>query len=470
MTRREARAVYRLFLVFAGFCAVTVGAAAYWQVVRGPALREDPRNPRLRLSAGLRRGGILSSDGEVLAESVTGPEGVRRQYAGPPGLSATVGYVSPRLGASGLEAAYDAHLRGGTAEAWFARVLGWRHGRGGVAPPDLYLTVESRVQRAAEKAMAGHRGAVVALDPRTGRVLALVSLPGFAPDRVDAEWGALRRRADTPLVNRAVAGLYPPGSAFKPAVALAALEAGKTRPEEIFVCTGRRTVKGQTITDLGGAVHGRVNLAQAMAVSCNYVFSGLAMRLEPGSLAEAAERFGLLAAPDVGLGGVTGRFPDPGRLSREDLAELGIGQGSLLVTPFALARFAALLATGGRSVQPYLVEGLGFPGGRPVSLGRRALTGGRQVVQAQAVAGVNRMLAGVVAQGTGWRAQVAGAEVAGKTGSAENPHGEPHAVFLGFAPVREAVVAVAVVVENGGLGGKVAAPVAQEVIAAALGR
>ncbi|MDI6871343.1 MAG: penicillin-binding transpeptidase domain-containing protein [Bacillota bacterium] len=399
-----------------------------------------------------------------------GGERYRREYRGPAGLAATIGYLSPRYGASGLEAAYDALLRGTTVESWAARLLA--AGRGGRAGglPDLRTTFRLRVQQAAEQAMDGRRGAVVALDPRTGEVLALVSLPGFAPDRVDRDWETLRQRPDSPLLNRALAGLYPPGSAFKPAVALAALEAGETRPGEPFVCPGRRTVRGQTIADLGSVAHGPLDLSRAMVVSCNYVFSGLAMRLDPAWLAQQTGRFGLLAPAGLGLPERAGHFPDPARLEPADLAELGIGQGSLLLTPFALARFVAMLANGGRLVEPRLVRGVGLPGAGMVALGAGRAPRPRRVADPESVAAVNRMLERVVAEGTGGRARLAGVKVAGKTGSAENPHGAPHAWFIGFAPADAPVVAVAVVVENGGLGGEVAAPVAREVIAAALGR
>ncbi|HHW14200.1 MAG TPA: hypothetical protein GXX28_04605, partial [Firmicutes bacterium] len=365
------------------------------------------------------------------------------------------------------EAAWDAHLRGASPESWIARLqaLGFRRSRPGL--PDLRTTIRGGVQRAAEEAMAGRRGAVVALDPQTGAVLALVSVPGFRPDRVDEEWKSLRTRPDSPLLNRAVAGLYPPGSAFKPVVVLAALEAGAVRRDEVFVCRGRRTVRGQTISDFGGAVHGQLDLAQALAVSCNYVFSGLAMRLSPEGLARRTAAWGLWEPAGLGLAEARGRFPELPAGDRTALAEVGIGQGSLLVTPFALARFAALLATGGRMVEPYLVEGLAVPGGPEVRLA--PFPGPRPAAAAPgAVAAVNRLLAEAVARGTGWRASVAGVRVAGKTGSAENPHGPAHAWFMGFAPAEAPRVAVAVVVENGGLGGRVAAPVARRVIEAAL--
>jgi peptidoglycan glycosyltransferase len=438
-------------------------------VIAGPTLREDPRNRRLQLRAGLPRGGIRFADGEVLVRSVAvGGGRYRREYRGPAGLATTVGYLSSRLGASGLEAAYDAHLRGATVESWLARLPPADGRRPGATPPDLWTTLQSRVQEAAERSMAGRRGAVVALDPKTGEVLALVSLPGWAADRVDEEWESLRRRPDSPLLHRALSGLYPPGSAFKPAVALAAMEGGRTRPEERFVCLGRRIVRGQTISDLGGAVHGPLDLARAMEVSCNYVFSGLAMRLEPAELARRVARYGLLDPARVGLPAAVGHFPDPARLTREDLAEVGIGQGSLLFTPLALARLAALLANGGNTVEPHLVRGLGFPGRGTVSLGAGRTPRQRAAARPAAVAAVNRLLERAVAGGTGWRAGLAAVRVAGKTGSAENPHGDPHAWFVGFAPVEDPAVAVAVVVENGGLGGTVAAPVAREVIAAAL--
>lgn len=446
------------------------GAAAYWQVVRGPALGEDERNPRLGLSAGLARGGIVSADGEVLARSVPMGGGLyRREYLGSEGLGAAVGYVSGRYGASGLEAAWDAHLRGTSVESWLARLAGQSWGRSRPGLPELRTTIRSRVQRAAEEAMAGRRGAVVALNPQTGAVLALVSLPGFRPDRVDSEWKSLRTRPDSPLLNRGVAGLYPPGSAFKPVVALAALEAGAVRRNEVFFCRGRRTVRGQTISDLGGAVHGRLDLAQAMAVSCNYVFSGLAMRLSPTDFARRTEAWGLWSPAGLRLQEARGHFPALAAGDRSAMAEVGIGQGSLLVTPMALARFAALLATGGRRIEPYLVESLALPGGPEVRLAPFRKKSGR-VADPSMVAEVNRLLTQVVERGTGWRAGVAGAKVAGKTGSAENPHGPAHAWFMGFAPVGEPQVAVAVVLENGGLGGQMAAPVARRVIEAALER
>lgn len=463
-----ARAVHNLFLIFTAFCVLAVGSAAYWQIWRGPSLRADARNPRLRYEAPARRGGILSADGEVLVQSVRASDGRWvRVYTAYPGLAQTLGYVSPRYGVSGLEAAYDGHLRGvEPVTRAMALVASLRGGGGG--SPYVRTTIRSSVQAVAERWMAGRRGALVAVDPRTGAILALVSLPGFAPGEVEPAWDRLVARADSPLLNRALSGLYPPGSVFKPVVALAALEAAKTHPAEVFRCTGRRQVDGQVITDLNGAVHGRISLAEAMRVSCNYVFSGLAMRLSPGALAGATRRYGVLAPAAVGLPSAAGRFPAAGDLRQRDLAELGIGQGSLLVTPLGLARFAATLARGGVRVEPRLVERLGVSGGLEWAPRWRAWRAAPRVVAAEAAAEVGEMLAGVVRSGTGWRAALPGAGVAGKTGSAENPHGPPHAWFIGYAPAERPQVAVAVVIENGGLGGEVAAPVAREVIAAAL--
>lgn len=459
-----ARRAANLARFLAGLFAVLLVYLAVVQVVEGPRLAEVPQNPRLAIAAQRTHWGrILDRHLAVLADSEQVEGRQLRRYAG--SLFAHVlGYRSARHGLAGVESRYDPELLGLPArDPWQAlqEALG-QPSQGN----DLVLTIDSTIQQAAATALGSYRGAVIVLDPRTGAVLALDSRPTFDPAAVDAQWPTITQDPAAPLVNRATQGQYPPGSSFKTITLAAALASGRVTQQSTFECPGFITVAGATIIDPNNEQHGHVTLPQAFAVSCNISFVRVGLLSGADMLIRMARALGLGRAPQFDLAAAAGHLPDPRALGARGLAQIAFGQGSLLVTPLQMSLVAATIANHGTMMQPFLLSQVRTPGGR--ILRAYAQRGSKEVVSPSVAAQVAADMIGVVRAGTGTAAQIPGVQVAGKTGTAENPHGRPDAWFIAFAPADRPVVAVAVIVENAGVGGEVAAPVARQIIQAAL--
>lgn len=460
--------VHRVARVLVGLIALQALVAAYWQVWRGPQLAQDPRNPRLLLAEEqVHRGAILDRYRAPLAQTRFTDGRPVRVYPAGPLFAHLVGYRNLRLGKTGLEAALDAVLLGVKERTpWDALqdTLARRTRRG----HDVVLTVDPEVQRAAYEALGARAGAVVLLDPRDGAVLAMVSAPAFDPNAVERTWEALRKDAGSPLLNRATHGRYPPGSTFKVVTMAAALSRRIATPKTTFFCPGFVAVRGQRITDGEGRAHGRVTLNDALVVSCNVAFVQLGLRTGGQTLREFAAAFGIGTPLSFELPTDPGRLPTLAEVAGDGAAQMAFGQGGLLVTPFQMAVVAATIARGGVLPKPYVVAEVRSPEG-PVVERHRPQTGER-ILAAEVAEILRDTMVEVTSRGTGRAAAVPGVAVAGKTGSATTPGGAPHAWFIGFAPAYAPRVAVAVLVEHGGSGGQVAAPIAREVLVRALQR
>lgn len=376
-------------------------------------------------------------------------------------LCQTLGYVDPRFGASGLEAAYDRALAGREPQSvwstWLAEIRG-----GQACGADVQTTIDLSLQRAAARALGRRRGAVVVLDAVDGDTLAIVSQPGFQTPPSSESWAEDRARADGPFLNRVLFGQYPPGSVFKIVTAAAALNAGIG--DQTVECRGEIVQDGRLIRDAGRVGHGRVDLSRALALSCNVYFAKLGHCLGGAALTGQARSFGLGSAPPFDLRTAKGSFPKP--RSEAELSEASIGQGRILVSPLQMALIAAAVANDGKIMRPRLVHSVKYSARdrdeeRP-HVWRRALgPETARLLRDKLVAAVN--------QGTGHAAAVNGITVGGKTGTAETPGGRPHAWFVGFAFVGDRKLAIAVVVEHAGSGGTVAAPIAAAVWRTAAG-
>jgi peptidoglycan glycosyltransferase len=312
------------------------------------------------------------------------------------------------------------------------------------------------------------RAAGVALDPRTGEVLALASVPSFNPATLDNDFGALRANSASPLLDRAIDGLYPPGSTFKIFTAAAALDSGVISPDDTFVDDGSLRVGNFVVHDDESEATGTQDLAGAFALSSNVDFAAIGLRMGVARWFAYADRWQLGGPFDFTLAAQTDRLPARASVTPSILAQLAFGQADLLVTPLRVALLAATIANGGVEPQPYLVRAI-----RSAS-GETTLEGGRAPlatpISTATAAEVRDLMVAVVTRGTGTAAALSGVAVAGKTGTATNPAGRAHAWFVAFAPARAPRVVVAVVVENAGYGGTVAAPIARRVLAAALRR
>jgi peptidoglycan glycosyltransferase len=457
--------------------ALTFLCQAWWTLLPdlSPGWRScrrfDSRAFRLRTLSDRR--GLCDRYGLPLAVNVWDHERVVRRY--PLGrLAAHVtGYHHPRFGQAGAEAACTEDLATWRRPAW--DVLGRLRQNGDTSLPPLRLTLDSRLQTVAAKALGDRRGAVVVLSPSHGDVLALVSAPSFQPDALSpADFALGGTDRQSPLFDRAVQGLYPPGSTLKPLVVAAALAAGigpETRhetPPEGFLADGDHLyIRDHEASEAAHngrewAGHGVIDMRAALTCSSNVYFAWLGTRLGGEAFLNAAHTAGLDEAWPLidrphAAGDLTsppGRFPSP-PLTPATLARCAIGQDEVLVTPLHMALLTATIANRGVLMAPRLRLDQSVGEGRVV------------MTEPVARATAELMRAPVADAGgtaAGLRMAVA---VAGKTGSAENSAGAPHAWVIAFAPTDAPRLAIAVLVENGGMGSKAAVPIARAILEAA---
>jgi peptidoglycan glycosyltransferase len=433
-------------------------------VIDGPGLAARSNNPR-HAAIAVGRGSILASDGTPLAFT----RGPRRVYPQGPLLAQVVGYASGRYGTTGLEDAFDSVLTAHTdAVDPLAQLRAIFAGaRGAPRGADVVTTLDLQVQKALVAGIGRYaRAAGVVLDPRTGAVLALASVPSYDPNALDANWTTLRTDPHSPLLDRSTGGLYPPGSTFKIVTAADALDAGAVTPDSTFNDSGGFTVGNFTVHNDEEEVTGTQNLTGAFALSSNVDFAQIALRLGVDRWFEYAAKWQLGGNVEFDLPVMRDRLPAKPDVYGGILAQLGFGQASLLVTPMRMALVGATIAHGGTTPRPYMVRRIA---GSETGIATRPETLA-QPISAETARAVRDMMVAVVQRGTGTAARLPAVTVAGKTGTATNPHGRSHAWFVAFAPAEAPRVAVAVVVENVGYGGTYAAPIAREVLRVALAR
>ncbi len=385
------------------------------------------------------------------------------------------------IGKAGVERQYDSLLRGVDGEQVVEvdaagrplRVLREQAGQPGNS---LVVSLDWDLQLEAERQMQGRAGAVVAMDPRSGEVLAMASSPSFDPNLFSAgiperAWRRISTDPSNPLLNRAAASVYEPGSVFKVVTGLAALAEGRASAGSRFVCTGSVQLGRWVFRDL--AAHGVVSFTEGVAQSCNVMFWLLGRSVGVGALAKYARALGFGQPTGVDLPQeLAGVVPDPAykqRTWREpwypgDTLNMAIGQGFVLVTPLQVARALSAVANGGLLLQPRLARAVLSPDGQ-VRRRFAPVVQGRLDLAPSHLATLRRALEAVVDHGTGVAARVEGLRVAGKTGSAETPRGRPHAWFAGYAPADDPRIVVVVLVEHGYRGGLSAAPIARALLA-----
>ena len=386
------------------------------------------------------------------------------------------------VGAAGIEAMYEHDLRGRkglefiTVNAVGQKVRSYNEGKSDVPDKegnDLYLTLDIDLQAFAESLMADRQGAIVAIDPQDGGVLALVSKPDFDPALLNGftsqqVWSALNNDPGKPLFNRATLTRYPPGSTFKMVLATAALQEGIITTDWRVNCSGSFRFGDHVFKDLH--VHGSMNVVEAIQHSCNVFFYQLMLKTGFERWTTYGEEFGFGSKTGIDL-----FEEDPGLLPSEEyfdkvygknrwtkgyLVSLSIGQGEVGVSPLQMANYASTLGNSGTYYKPHILKGV-----RDKITGeiRNVIADSRQLPVSKSVWSIvqDGMIRCVNEPGgTGSEARVKGISVAGKTGTAQNPHGGDHAWFIGFAPAENPRIAICVLVENAGFGGVIAAPVA----------
>jgi penicillin-binding protein A len=479
--------IRRLSFIVALLFSTLLISTTWIQFVTAKQLDTLPGNRRTLLDNYARERGAILIDGSPIAKSVPTKDELKYVRTYPSGklYSQVTGYYSFIYGAGGgLEGSEDALLSGQSDTLFYRRVVDMVTGK---APSgaSLELTINPKAQQAADQALGNQRGAVVAMDPSTGAILAMVSHPQYDPttlsshnlNAVEAAWKALNADPGRPALNRAIAGdLYPPGSTFKLITAAAALSSGKFTEQSLI--PGPATLDlPQSTVNLPTDDHqpcgpgNKTTLTHALEISCNTAFGWLGLDLGGDKLRAQAAKFGFGDALRVPMRVTPSTVP--AHLNAPQSAQAAIGQYDVRVTPLQMAMVSAAIANKGVVMNPYLVKD-----SRDSNLDIIDQTQPEQLsqaVSAEVAAALTRMMVTVVQSGTGTPAQIPGIEVAGKTGTAQHTTGgAPHAWFTAFAPAIDPKIAVAVVVEDGGnagseaFGGKVAAPIARQVIEAVL--
>ncbi|GAA1564215.1 penicillin-binding transpeptidase domain-containing protein [Streptomyces globosus] len=476
----------------AWFCALLLAAllanAARVQVWEAAAYRDNPGNKRPAVERWAQPRGDILVEGRPVTGSRDSRQLLRweRTYADGPLYAPVTGFASQTYGTSLLERAEDA-LLAGTDPGLTAFPLWYDLARGRPAGGNAETTLVAAVQQAGYTALEGKRGAVAALEPVTGRILALVSSPSYDPGElsgtgaaVTAAWTRLNEDPARPMLNRALHETYPPGSTFKIVTAAAALDAGvvtdvdaPTRTPDPYPLPGTRTLLPNAASGCEDA-----SMADAVRWSCNTVMARIGVRVGLRGMAEAARRFGF---NDAGLRvpAWVSRSNFDTDMSPDQLALSSIGQFNTKATPLQMARVAAAVASGGELPAPYLVERATRADGTQIRTGRRRGGSGRAMTPSTALR-LQELMAGAVEDGTARNAAIAGAVVGGKTGTAQHGVGNagtPYAWFIGWAKAEGEPlpgVAVAVVVEDASgdrgdiSGNSAAAPIARAVMEAAL--
>jgi peptidoglycan glycosyltransferase len=449
------------------------------QVVRAGDLRDNPRNTRVLAEEFDRERGSIVVDGNeiALSEATDGRLRYLRQYPQGEVYAPVTGYYSPLVyGSTGMERAANRVLSGSDPRLTLFRLGDLFTGRD-PAGGNVQLTLEPAVQQAAMEGLAGVTGAVVALDPTTGAILALASTPSYDPGQLSSHDPAAIRdyRAqlgEAELRNHAISDKYPPGSIFKVIVSAAALASGDYTPETTVPAPDELTLPG-TSTQLRNFGNSSCNggadqsLIDALTVSCNTAFAQLGIDLGQERVQEMAEAFGMdgegFDMPLEVTGSSVGDIENDAQLGQSS-----IGQFNVAMTPMQAAMVAAAVANDGTLMKPYLVDSLQAPDLSVIDQTEPEEMS--EPISSEVADQLTEMMTSVVEEGSGRRARVDGVTVAGKTGTAQVAEGvEDHNWFIGFAPADDPTIAVAVFVANGGgTGGDTSAPIAREVIEAHL--
>jgi len=477
------RQIVKLFGFIVVLFGVLVGFTSYWSVFDAEALKEKDANKRPLLEQQqIPRGRILAADGTVIAKSVAKGRGADKRYVRryPEGtlFGHPIGYSFVKYGDSEFEQFHNDELIGEGSEfsSIADQLLG--HTQEG---NDIVTNIDTAAQRVALADLEEQGfGAVVAIEPKTGAVEVMASNAPFDPNRVPYEYSKLAtNEVETPLLNRATQGRYPPGSTFKVVTAAAGLDSGAITPETTINAPGTLEVEGTPLQNDFDEDFGSIPLDTALTHSVNTWFGQLGQQLGNDTLFEYMDRFGFNAKPAIDLpeeevlpSGVYD-FESEELLHANDpvdLARVAIGQERLLATPLQMAQVAAAVANGGKLMKPQIWKRVVDPDGRTVDTMDPSVYS--EAVSEQTAEELTTAMEGVVSEGTGTNAAIPGVPVAGKTGTAETPgnkacgggENENQAWFIGFAPSNDPKIAIAASVEcTEQFGNDVAAPIFRDV-------
>jgi len=455
-----------MIMVFS-FLFLSLGLV-YWQVVNADTMLEKPANRRtILLERRIIRGGIYDINGVALAETRISDKGKERVYPHGETFQPLLGYASLEYGSSGLEATLAESLLGLNENSIMRDIQNSfdleRSGN------DVILTIDSRLQEVAYDGLKGKSGAVVAIDPRNGDVLALASQPSFDANTLEKDWNKILNKPGSPLLNHAFSH-FPPGSIMKVITSAALFKAGQDMTD-IYNCEGSTIINGQVIQD--GKAHGWVNYDLALAYSCNTYFAVHGIGAGQDIFLQTVSGFGFGREIPFELyvppSSITKDENLPANLAINLFAESTFGQGQVMISPFHIALITAGIANNGEIMVPHLID-------RVINTKQNVIYDNQPELWLNALTSdeAEKIKSGMILavnEGTATPGALPEVQVAAKTGSAEpGGNNKTHAWFIAFAPAEDPQIAVAVLVEHGGSGGGAAAPIAKAVIEKALER
>ncbi|MGI8921505.1 MAG: peptidoglycan D,D-transpeptidase FtsI family protein [Solirubrobacteraceae bacterium] len=471
--------IRRVFLFLALLFAVLVAGTTWNSVIGAKGLRDNPLNRRALLEqAMIPRGTIYAADGRtVLAISHKGPNGLYvRSYPKGGLFSHPLGYSYLTIGQAGLEQSQNDALTGQSQSV--STILDQLQGRQRTGN-DVVTSLDPAAQQIALNDLGSSRGAVVALDPSTGKVLVFAASPGYDPNGLSPQrFTQLNQEAGAaPLLDRATQAGYPPGSTFKVVTAAAALDSGRFTPNSTVNGNSPQTFSGTPLSNDANQSWGPVDLTTALTYSVNTAWANVAVQLGRQTMERYMRRFGFYSQPPIDLPiseiassgeRLRGRLLPP-TSSFVDLGRMGIGQDKLAVTPLQMAMVAAAVANGGKLMRPHITDRVIDKDGRIVSQVKPEL---QSTVMSQSAAGaLTQMMTKVVEEGTGTPVAIPGLSIAGKTGTADVGSGRNQVWFIALAPISRPTVAIAVTLESqpsGSFGGPVAGPIVRDVLSSLL--
>ncbi|MEY4418603.1 MAG: hypothetical protein RIQ88_1041, partial [Actinomycetota bacterium] len=455
--RREIKRLANIIILM--FVTLFIAASAM-QVVNADSLNNDSRNQRAVYDGYKTQRGSILVNNVPIAESIKSQDNYHylRTYSSEQ-YSSITGFYSLFQGRTGLENFLDSSLRGDNSAQFFEQLNALFSGNP-VTGASVELSIDENIQKVAWDALGNMQGSVIAMEPSTGKILAMVSKPGFDANLLASHdtssaaevYQKLITDKSAPLVNRSVDGLYAPGSVFKLVVAAAAFESGEYTPESTIPNPRKYTLPGTTtvITNSGESACGgasKVSIATALKLSCNVPFAQLGVALGQEKIAAMATKFGFGQSFSIPLKSTASVYPS--NLDAAQTALTAFGQFDVRVTPLQMLMVAATIANGGVQMQPYLVDQI-FTSNLTV-LSKTKPTEVSRVISTSTAESLKNMMVTAVSSGISSNARIPGVSVAGKTGTAQNGPKDPYTLwFTGFAPADNPQVVVAVVIENGG--------------------
>lgn len=476
--------IKKVLFVFLLLFVVVISYVAYFELYTAPKIVNNTDNERLWATRNqVLRGTIYDKNKVQLAVSTREANSTTqdRKYPGGADFAHVIGYANTQYGLTGVESKYDKYLTASnklSITEYLKQVIA---NKGFVKEQDkkgndLITTIDSNVQKSAFDLLGNNKGAVVAINPKTGEIVAMVSKPSYDPNSAALKfnWSSMNSDANRPLLNRAVSGLYPPGSTFKTVTAVSALKNLNGIMTKNFVDNGTlRFNASQSLNDFAGESFGSIDFKEAYVHSSNVVFGTIGMELGNTNLKNTAESFYFnRSMPSDGIVVDKSNFPTFKSYEVGNIAQSAIGQSEVLATPMQMVMVASTIANNGVMMEPHLVNSVVSSTGGTIKTFTNTSLG--TIMSPGDANTMKDFMRGVVTDGTGSAADVSGLNVAGKTGTADHKEGgkdaTPHSWFIGFAPANNPKIAVAVIVEDGGQGGIAAAKIAAGVIRTSLGK